>query len=151
MGIETWIDVAQRREGTDHQSSADEQDHSHSHLDDDENVLRAMASAAGTAAAFLESFVSIGPQRFERGNQAKHNTGQDGNAQRVKEHMAIERDLLRARQAAGQSSNQNGHPQLRQNESEAAAGDAEQNALGKQLADHSRGTGSECGANRKFA
>ena len=95
--------------------------------------------------------MSIGPQRLERGNQPKHNAGQDGDAQRIEEHVAVERDPLRARQAACQSGNQNAHAQLCQDESDTTAGNAEQHALRKQLANHSRGIGSECGANRKFA
>ena len=53
-----------------------------------------MACAAGTASPFLQGFVSIGPEGLERGNQSEDDSGQDGDAKHIEEHVAVESNLL---------------------------------------------------------
>jgi len=131
--------------------ASDKKHDRHGHFDNDENALRAMACAARTASAFLQGFVSIGPQGLERGNQSKDDAGQNGDTESVKEHVAVESNLLRTGHIGGQSREENAHAQLRQKEANATSRDAKQDAFGKQLANHPSGTGSKSSANRKFA
>ncbi len=123
----------------------------HGHFDDHKNTLRAMTRAAPAASAFLQRFVGIGTQHFQGGNQAKDESSQNGDAESVKEHVTIEGDLLGAGQAIRQGGHKNAQPPFCKEETDATAGDAEENALREQLADYPGGTGSECGANGKFA
>src|SRR6266851_4181535 len=93
----------------------------------------------------------MGTQSLESRNQPEDDASQNGDAEGVEENVAIEGDLFGAWQAVRQSGNQDAHAPLCQEETDAAAGDAEKNALGEQLANHSGGTSSQRGAYGKFA
>ena len=54
MRIETRLNIPKMRKRAAHQSRADQQHQGHGHFENDKNTLRAMARAAGAAAAFLE-------------------------------------------------------------------------------------------------
>ena len=74
-GIEAGIDAPKRRQAANHQSRTDEQHQRHGYFDGDENSLQPVARAAQTAAALLEYLLQIHARSFQRGSEAKNNSG----------------------------------------------------------------------------
>ncbi len=80
--IEAGIHAPKCRETANHQSGPDEQHQGHGYFDGDENSLEPMAGAAQTAAALLEHLLQIYARSFQRGSEAKSNSGKQGQPHR---------------------------------------------------------------------
>ena len=102
IGVESWLDAAERKERANHQPRAHEQHERQRHLRDDQCVtrLQALAAVAGAAAA-REHPGESSSRVLERRNQSEQNPRQDRDKQGEREDAGINRDLLQARKRIG--------------------------------------------------
>ena len=135
IGAETRVDVPNRGEAANRESGADEENQGHGHLQDDKNGLGALAAAAGAAACFFESFVEAWVRGFEGRREAEEYPGEQGNAHGEEQDASVDGDFGGARQLLRENAEGRGSGPMREEESEAAACDGQQDAFGEQLAD----------------
>ena len=121
------------------------------HFHDHENPLRAMPDAARPAPSLFERFVKIVLRSLERRRQAEEDSRQHGHGQRKEQHASVEMDLLGARQGVGQHLERRLSAPSGQEQTEAAAGEGEQEALGEKLPDHASLARAQRRADGEFA
>ena len=132
-------------EATHHQTRAHQQDERERHLGDDQQTPQTMTSASGgsAAAALLERLVQVRFGRLQCGRYTEDQCGQKGDPHReaynatIKSELHPEGHLLRDRRQ------QQIAPPHSQNQTEGAAQQAQQHALGKQLPHNAQATGAK--------
>ena len=136
-GLNPGIDAPQLGQAADHQTRADEQHQRHRQFDDHEYALRAMACAARSAAALLQRLVQIRLEVLSAGSRPKR-TPARSEMPAVKSRTWDQVQLARRAAAPPATPERGARSPRGQKQTEAAAGQRQQEAFGEQLADHAR-------------
>ena len=150
VGIESRIDAPEFGEAANHQSGARQQDDGERHFHDHENPLGAMPGAARPAPSLLERFLKIALRILERRGQAEQDSCQHGSGEHEQQHAPVEMDFLGSGQCLGQHLERPLQPPRGKEQTQAPAGQSEQDAFGQKLPNDAAAGRAQRGADGEF-
>src|SRR3984957_14509684 len=92
-----------------------------------------MPRAASASPAFIQGYLQYRLQRFQRRDEAENNSYSDRNCDREKQYTRVKANAGGARQSDGQMLERDASGPHSEQKSQAASGDAQQNAFRQKL------------------
>ena len=135
-----------------HQPRAGQQHEREREIADDQEMARATRAAAGSSARVGRERLTQPERRAaERRNKAEAETRERGDDEREREHPSVETHLIEARDRDRGDRRHALKTNSRDRQTERAAGEAEDRALGQQLPDQAPAAGAKRRADRDLA
>ena len=153
LGVEPGVDGGELREAADQEPGAGEQHHRERHLGHDQRAAHPRPAAIGDRATpgLLQRSGQAGRRRLERGHHPEDEAGHDRQAERERDHVAVDPHVVQPRNTGRLEPDQHVDAPDRQQQPETAADDAEDDAFGEELADEAAAGGAERAAHRHLA
>src|SRR5271168_2604674 len=148
--VETGINTPECGNGSNHQPRANEQNQSQGNLGHHKYPLQAVAGVAASASAFFERGLQIRSRCFQCGSETENDSRKQRDAKGKEKNAGVHRDFSGAWQRAWKHTKQSFGSEQGKHETGRAAETRQQDAFGEKLANQTRLTGSQRGANRKF-
>ena len=149
---EPGLHAPHRLVGPEHQAGSDQQHHGQRHLDDRQGVAGdvAIATGAPTASASLQRLVQPDTTPLEHRQGAEHETRGDRDDQREHDRRGVDADQIEARQPRRCETRGRPQGESGQAQSDRAANQAEQEALGQHVARQATAARTNGGAHGEF-
>ena len=133
LGLEARGHAEQPLEAADHQRRADDGDDGERNLSGHEDLSHARASGGDVPAPLPQPIMKVVANGVQHRSEAEEKSGGNGDRECVREHSAVDREPVGARQIGGRSRRQQSYAADRKEQPERSSRECQYKALGEQL------------------